>query len=249
MLEEYLLGVHEPAWLPRPPAGAGLFVSRRRLMRRVSLPVAAGPWALDSGAFTELDLYRGWTVSAYDYATEVRRYSECVGRMKWASIQDWMCEPWILGKTGLTVAGHIDRTVRSYTELMTIAPDVPWAPVLQGWDLRDYVSCVEAYGREGVDLTSLPIVGVGSVCRRQATREAVSILKELSSYGIRLHGFGFKLKGVRLAREFLVSADSLAWSYDARRAPPIAGHMHKNCANCAEYAANWYTGKVLPLLS
>jgi hypothetical protein len=37
----------------------------------------------------------------------------------------------------------------------------------------------------------------------------------------------------------LASADSLAWSYDARRAAPLPGRPHKSCANCAEYAECW----------
>jgi hypothetical protein len=46
----------------------------------------------------------------------------------------------------------------------------------------------------------------------------------------------------------LVSADSMAWSYAARRAPPLPGHDkpgngrprgHKNCANCADWALSW----------
>ena len=39
----------------------------------------------------------------------------------------------------------------------------------------------------------------------------------------------------------LASADSLAWSYDARRRPPLPGHTHKNCANCQPYALTWRT--------
>ncbi len=37
----------------------------------------------------------------------------------------------------------------------------------------------------------------------------------------------------------LESADSMAWSYDARRAPALAGCTHRNCANCLEYALRW----------
>ncbi len=38
----------------------------------------------------------------------------------------------------------------------------------------------------------------------------------------------------------LTSADSMAWSVDARRKPPLPGcTRHKNCANCPRYALRW----------
>jgi hypothetical protein len=37
----------------------------------------------------------------------------------------------------------------------------------------------------------------------------------------------------------LASADSLAWSFEARRAAPLAGCSHANCANCLQYATAW----------
>ena len=59
--------------------------------------------------------------------------------------------------------------------------------------------------------------------------------------GIRLHGFGFKRTGLALCGESLESSDSLAWSYNARRKPPLSEckGTHKNCANCPQYALMW----------
>ena len=53
-MHHYLyLGTHETSWLSR--AGVPLFISHRRLERiRTSLPMAAAPWALDSGGFSEI---------------------------------------------------------------------------------------------------------------------------------------------------------------------------------------------------
>lgn len=40
--------------------------------------------------------------------------------------------------------------------------------------------------------------------------------------------------------DVLASADSLAWSYAARRDPPMLGCVgHRNCANCVRYALRW----------
>jgi hypothetical protein len=234
---KFYLGAHHPHWLERAPFP--LFVSHRRLAARRRLPRAATGWALDSGGFTELRLHGRWQTSAADYVAAVRRYREEIGGLEWVAPQDWMCEPFMLAKTGLGIAVHQARTVANYLELRDLAPDLPFIPVLQGWGLDDYVRCAEMYARAGVDLTAEPLVGVGSVCRRQATGEIEVIFHTLASLGLRLHGFGVKAGGLARYADCLASADSLAWSFEARRAAPLPGCSHANCANCLPYAAAW----------
>jgi len=235
---KFYLGAHEPSWLGR--AGVPLFVSRRRLARlKRKWPRAVEGWALDSGGFSELSLYGSWRTTAAEYVAEVRLWRDEVGLLDWAAIQDWMCEPFITAKTGLTVADHQTRTIESYLELRSLAPELPWAPVLQGWLYGDYLDHVEQYARAGVDLRALPVVGVGSVCRRQHTHMAEELLAHLAGNGIMAHGFGFKLEGLRRAAGHLASADSLAWSYDARRGRPLPGCTHRACNNCLSYALRW----------
>lgn len=234
---EFWLGAHHARWLAT--AGVPLCVSRRTLTGRRSLPRAAVPWVLDSGGFTELSLHGEWTVPAWQYATEVRRFRDEIGLLAWAAPQDWMCEPWMLAKTGLTVAEHQARTVSNFLDLRAEDDSLPIIPVLQGWTLASYEQCIARYEHAGVDLTREPVVGLGSVCRRQSGAEGAAIAATLASYGLRLHGFGFKLDGLRAAAGHLVSADSMAWSLDARRSRPLPGHSHKSCANCSTYALHW----------
>lgn len=233
----FWLGTHHPHWLAT--AGVPLFVSYRRLAGRRTLPRAVAPWALDSGGFTELSMYGAWTVPPREYAAAVRRYRDEIGRLGWAAPQDWMCEPWITARTGLSVAEHQVRTVGNFLDLKAIDGSLPIIPVLQGWTLADYERCASLYELAGVALGAEPVVGLGSVCRRQATREAAAIVTAMASYGFRLHGFGFKLGGLGECGHALASADSLAWSYTARRRPPIDGHGHLNCANCIVFALTW----------
>jgi len=242
---DFWLGAHHPRWLST--IGLPLCVSRRNLAGRRTLPRAAAPWFGDSGGFTELSLNGGWTISAATYATEVRRFHDEIGRMAHAAPQDWMCEPGMLAKTGLTIAEHQARTVGNFLDLKAADPDLPIIPVLQGWAVADYERCVALYDRAGVDLGAEPLVGVGSVCRRQSTTEAAAILGTLASYGLKLHGFGLKLDGLAASAEYLASADSLAWSFDARRSDPLPGHAHVSCANCAHWALRWRE-KVLRVL-
>lgn len=67
------------------------------------LPVAATPWPVDSGGFTELQRYGTWTVDPADYVARLRRYRDEIGQLMWAP-QDWMCEPAII--RGGTVGGQ-----------------------------------------------------------------------------------------------------------------------------------------------
>jgi len=231
---EFWLGTHEPAWLGR--LNVPLFVSHRRLARRRSLPRAIGSWALDSGGFTELSMHGGWRTPREAYVEAVARYSEEIGKLAWAAPMDWMCEPIMLATTGLSVREHQERTVVNYLELRDRGPFVP---VLQGWTLTDYERCVGLYEEAGVDLATLPLVGLGSVCRRQHSWEIGTIVGELSGRGISLHGFGVKKVGLAKYGHALASADSMAWSFRARRSPPLPGCTHKSCSSCAHFALRW----------
>ena len=154
-----------------------------------------------------------------------------------------MCEPFMIARTGLPVTEHLHRTVENYLTLRRLAPDLPVIPVVQGWRLADYLACLDLYASAGVDLAALPRVGLGSVCRRQSTAEIAVIVTELARRGLRLHGFGVKTGGLHLYGHLLTSADSMAWSYAARRAPALPGCTgHKNCANCLAYATRWRAG-------
>lgn len=291
------LGTHMPQWLGR--LTIPLFVSRRTLATKKKLPRARGRWALDSGGFSELQMHGRWLTSPEQYVAEVRRFIREIGRLDWAAIQDWMCEPqvinglvrkwnpkkkrkpainyaawkvWARGVaagghagvaatlaeaesieraghavevvfhgTGLSVEEHQRRTVDSYLLLRKLAPEIPWAPVLQGWRESDYMRHLAMYEAAGVNLWAAPVVGVGSVCRRQNTDEAEALLHRLAGLGLRLHGFGFKMLGLKRVHHLLASSDSLAWSFAARNDPPLPGcTTHKNCANCMLYALRWY---------
>jgi hypothetical protein len=233
-MQRFYLGTHETGWLAR--AGVPLFVSRTRLARRRSLPRAIAPWALDSGAFSEIANRGRWTLDEDRYVEEVARYGEEIGRLEWAAPMDWMVEPEMLARTGLDVVEHQRRTVENYLRLRGRGPFVP---VLQGWTRGDYARCARMYEDAGVELAREPVVGVGSVCRRQATAEIGAIFDMLDARGIRAHGFGVKTGGLAAYGPLLHSADSMSWSYAARRRPPLPGCPHRSCQNCLRFALAW----------
>lgn len=237
-MTQFFLGAHRANWLPT--ADVPLFVSHRVLAPRKTLPRAAAPWALDSGGFTELSLHRAWVTTPQTYVAAVRRYRDEIGMLQWASPQDWMNEPVMNAKTGLTVAQHQRLTVDNYLELRALAPDLPIIPVLQGWEPHEYLDCLELYAQAGVDLHAEPVVGVGTVCRRQDTATADVIFGSLAEVGLtNLHGFGVKLTGLKRYGRHLASSDSMAWSYRARRAGNAPPCPKTNCANCLHYALTW----------
>lgn len=258
----FLLGTHQPSWLPRSPVS--LFVSavalrRVRFLGARTTPAARrkrrtfrarAPWALDSGGFSELDRHGRHSVEPRVYVAEVRRWRRIIGELLWAAIQDWMCEPHMLVRTGsleraggdhrAAVREHQERTIESLATLRRLAPEIPWRPVLQGWHVADYLEHVEMYLATGFDLRLEPIVGVGSVCRRQGTREADEIMRAIVALGIRIHAFGVKRDGLARFGDAVASADSMAWSFVARRRGiRLPGHTHKNCANCFDFAMQW----------
>src|SRR6266511_4128228 len=63
-----------------------------------------------------------------------------------------MCEPFMLDRTGRSVADHQAATVDNYCRLRQLAPTLPFIPVLQGWRLGDYLACVDRYAAAGAGL-------------------------------------------------------------------------------------------------
>lgn len=164
-----------------------------------------------------------------------------IGVLDWASPQDWMCEPQMLAHTGLTVAEHQRRTVENLLTLRGLAADLPFIPVVQGWEIGDYSHHVQMYAAAGMDLGAEALVGVGSVCRRQSAWQIGEIARSLHGMGLSLHGFGVKIDGLRRYADRLTSCDSMAWSYWGRRDPKTPGCQSgaRTCAHCVHYALAW----------
>lgn len=235
---DFYLGTAWPIYFER--TDVPLCVSAVVLGARKELPRACGRWILDSGAFTQISRLGEFQMAPKRYARLAQRCMEEIGNLDGAAIQDWMCEPFILKKTGLTIAEHQKRTVESYQELRYHAPDVDWIPVLQGYFPDEYLAHLDMYDEYGDDLRDCNRVGVGSICRRQATSSVERLLTTLHSMGLRLHGFGLKELALRRIGAHLESADSMAWSFRARREQfKMPDCTHPVCTNCLPNALRW----------
>ena len=130
-----------------------------------------------------------------------------------------MCQEFILTRTGLSVDDHQRLTIERYDALRSLVHTPEIMPVLQGYRPDEYVSHIEQYGDR---LHLGHWAGVGSVCKRNkdaSAIEAVLLAIKQRRPDLRLHGFGVKLTALSsgLVRGLLHSADSMAWSYHARK--------------------------------
>ena len=217
----FYVGLHTPSHAARFPRS---MVSLNRLRTRRA-DFRANRWILDSGAFTEVSRHRAHRTTPETYAESIRRWARC-GTLETAVTQDWMCEPFILERTGLSVADHQRLTLEGYDRLRALAAPHLIMPVLQGYRPVEYAAHVRAYGPR---LALGAWVGVGSVCKRNAhVGEVEAVLLEIHAVrpDLRLHGFGLKTTALRsgLVRSLLWSSDSMAWSFAARYEGRNANH-------------------------
>lgn len=250
---KFYLGTLSAMWLERTTVP--IFLSRRAMPRK-KLHSATCDWALDSGGYSELHMNGGWNVMLADYAAEIKRWQENVGRLDWAAPMDWMCEPSVRAKTGLSVKEHQLRTIGNFIELRERLGSVV-IPVLQGWAPGEYEDCIELYGQHGIDLWEEPVIGLGSVCRRGEDTEIGRILRRLGDeLQLKIHAFGVRGKTLQAHAEVLTSADSLAWSYRARAARQYQNREvsalwccgeGKSCRDCLQYALRWRSRLLDPL--
>jgi len=209
-------------------------VSANRLRRRRS-PFAAGDWIMDSGAFTTVTKHGGYPDGVEVYAEIIRRFADC-GNLLVAVAQDYMCEAFVLERTGLTVADHQRLTVERYDALLACdTAGVPIMPVLQGYEPAEYAEHVRLYGDR---LTEGMWVGVGSVCKRNRNPgSVVAVLEAIHAVrpDLRLHGFGVKITALRneRVRDLFHSADSMAWSFAAR----YEGRNNHDIGEAVRYAS------------
>ena len=213
---KFFVGIHQPAD-SRYFSRACVSINRLRGRKK---PLGCAEVLIDSGAFTELSTYGHYRHSVAEYAAEVRRlHEQGVVRVSAAVAQDYMCEPFMLAKTGLTQDEHQRLTIARYDALVAEQLPVPVMPVLQGFSPESYVEHIRAYGPR---LAPSMWVGVGSVCKRQGNVEAIlQVLRAIKAErpDLRLHGFGVKTTALRNpeVRSLLATADSMAWSFAARK--------------------------------
>jgi len=211
----FYIGLHQPSDAKH---FARCCIHIERLATRQK-PLGCQELLIDSQAFMKLRLHGGYPDTPEAYACKVARAAQLAEHVT-AVTEDYMCEPFMLAKTGLTTADHQRLTIERYDAIRAaLDSNIYLMPVLQGYHPREYVQHLRDYG------TRLPPgawVGVGSICKRNtdpAAIRAVLLAIKAERPDLRLHAFGIKTTALAspTVRQLLASADSLAWSYHARR--------------------------------
>lgn len=219
----FFVGLHQPA----DAKHFGLACISINRLRHRKKPVQCPEVLVDSGAFTELNLHGQYRHSVDEYAGELHRlHTRGVVNIIAAVAQDYMCEPFMLAKTGLTIDEHQCLTLQRYDALVASLERLfegelpfPILPVLQGYAPQDYARHLQMYGSR---LKLGMWVGVGSVCKRNGAPEKIyAVLSAIARLrpDLLLHGFGVKLTSLMHAgvRKLLATSDSMAWSFAARK--------------------------------
>lgn len=239
----FFVGLHQPGDA-RHFDTACISINRLRKRRK---PLGACLVLVDSGAFTELFMHGCYRHEATAYAADLFRiHTEGVVNIVAAVSQDYMCEPFMLAKTGLTVQEHQRLTIQRYDALVAELDRLfdgkcpfPVLPVLQGYTPAEYVTHIHSYGAR---LSHGMWVGVGSVCKRNSAPEKIAaVLRAIKSVrpDLLLHGFGVKLTALlsTAVRDLLATADSMAWSFAARKQGRNSNAWQEAKAFCDRIAA------------
>lgn len=222
-----------------------MFSLRRLKGRHSPVSFKNQDWIMDSGAFSEVSMNGKYTFTPEEYLHYVELHQPSL-----FFNMDYMCELFVLQKTGLTVREHQKKTIENQIKIMDLLDNYKikgtFAGCIQGWQISDYINCIDMLKEQGL-ITS--IMGVGSVCRRNSKKQILEILYAVKQElpNIKLHGFGIKTDVLKepLAYGCLDSCDSMAWSFEGRRLKkkPCSDceYPHaQNCANCYRYMLIWY---------
>lgn len=144
-----------------------------------------GQFFIDSGGFT----CNGKYPLVKEYLNTIRIMNPDI-----FACQDFMCEPFFIKKTGLSLNTHIENTVLSYIniceEISKSDFDYGYCiPVIQGWTLEDYQFCIDLYHSYGINL-NYSYVAIGSICKRtySDTQKVIDFINSIIICNI--HGFG-----------------------------------------------------------
>ncbi|MDD5435352.1 MAG: hypothetical protein PH343_07985 [Nitrospira sp.] len=156
------------------------------------------------------------------YTKTDAEYLEYLEKVKpdFFALRDYPCEPELLKKHNRTVFDHIKMTVEHHCMLLDMLSEydtgaVP-IPVIQGWEVSDYLHCIDLFRERGL---IKDYMAIGSVCRRTSInniREIIIAVRDNVPLWVQLHGFGVKLTALKdlAIWKALYSVDSGAWDYD-----------------------------------
>jgi len=141
------------------------------------------------------------------------------------ALRDYTCEKEVCKRLKTTPKEQIKKTFEHHLRMLEYLNDFYLeynnkkalaVPVLQGYELEDYLHCLDLYRSNGILST---YIAIGSLCRRNATREITEIIgkirEELPNWTM-IHAFGIKLPAIKKIWNICDSIDTGTWDYASR---------------------------------
>ena len=145
------------------------------------------------------------------------------------ALRDYSCEIEILKKHKTTVREQIIRTFEHHLKLLELHDKLNVksqpVPVIQGWNIEDYLYCTDIYRDHGI---IMDYMAIGTLCRRGMTKTIrkiiLTIKNELPTW-VKIHAFGVKIKvlGNKAVWNSTYGFDTSSWSLDGRWSSLING--------------------------
>jgi|GEM_PF-2390193 len=181
------------------------------------IPKGVNDIFLDSSGFTLMSKWGDFPFSVEQYAEFLKKKGSL---FDYAATMDYPCEPelWITGQKliDIPVSERIRKTIENTSELSNNYDfQCEIVPVIQGWELKEYLSCIERMHRRDL-LTDY--VALGSMCTRvDAKKLFVKVVDYLhEKIDCKVHAFGFKITHLKslAVQQRLYSSDSCAWTHN-----------------------------------
>ncbi|DBA34715.1 TPA_asm: queuine tRNA-ribosyltransferase [Caudoviricetes sp. vir519] len=169
-----------------------------------------------------------------DYPFSPGEYLQKIEKLKpdFFASMDIPCEPEIVQRLGTSVHHNIQKTIENQIKLLDVLDEISlesvMIPVIQGYELEDYLTCIDLMREQGL---MTDYMAIGSICRRGPAGPMVKIIISIKRLlRIKLHAFGVKIPVLKNKACFdaLYSTDSAAWHYEAQFRCERKDHIHRH---------------------
>ncbi|MHA1249050.1 MAG: deazapurine DNA modification protein DpdA family protein [Candidatus Helarchaeota archaeon] len=187
----------------------------------IELPKNRKKLMIDSGAFDLLEKrnLEEYPFTPKDYVNAIKNLSI---KPDYVVSLDYICKKNQHTKNILTINKTINNAVILRNEFKR-DEGITFIPVIQGYDLDEYLYCVNQLVKKKIIIDG-DIIGIGSLVGRKSSKESQLVIKSIYNFlkerGIipKIHCFGVNLNVIKDRNIFNIvhSIDSLAWTFPYR---------------------------------
>ena len=220
-MEEFFLvadwGAHNYLSVPNVMMSAGSIATPEGTkwnLSRTRLPETVERVILDSGGFSFFSRWGDYPFTLEQYLDLVYYIKDIHPLFRVVTL-DYPCEPEIDRSQLMTNEERINKTVSNTVRCFDSDNTLPWLPVIQGYTIQEYLSCIDKYKDAGV---MSDYWAIGSICSRKGSPYQIrNILATIKKHheSKKIHSFGLSLKYLADPQVFhsIYSSDSSAWNW------------------------------------